>query len=229
MALRLPPMGRLAAALAAAFAIALAYAALALAGHAPGGWRLRTLIHSPAELADAERAAHRSQRLAAFAEEVVTPGGVLFIGSSTIEFFDLARAFPGVNTINRGIGDEPLAALSERFEESICRTDCAAVVLYGGSVDLRRLQRPPAAIARDIQRLLDDAARQAPRARVLILGILPEREMPLAMGARIEAANEALAALAGSRPLVSFVETSRPPLVQASSGALVPGMSTDRL
>ena len=102
-------------------------------------------------------------------------------------------------------------------------------MLYGGSVDLRRLQRPPAAIARDIQRLLDDTARQAPRARVLILGILPEREMPSAMGARIEAANEALAALAGSRPLVSFVETSRPPLVQAPSGSLVPGMSMDRL
>ncbi len=214
---------------AAGLAAAIAYAALALSGHAPGGWRLRTLVHSEAELDDAERAAHRRQRLETFALESTSPDGVLFIGSSTIEFFDLAAAFPGANVINRGVGDESLAELGQRLDATVARSGCAAWVLYGGSVDLRRLHRSPEAIAGHVAELLNGAEGSAPEARVILLGVLPERGMDPSTGERVHATNRALAALAASRPLVSFVETCRPPITEGPSGTLALGMSADRL
>jgi|GEM_PF-785775 len=210
-------------------ALAATYAALALHGHVPGGWRLRTLVQSPAEIADAARRAHRTARLERFAVERVEPGGVLFIGSSTIEYFDLPAAFPGANAINRGIGDEDLAGLRARFLETLDATDCAAMVLYAGSVDFRRLGRPPAQIAEDVADLLELASSSVPAARVLLLGLLPERDLSPAMAARLEETNLALQGLAAARPMVSFVNTSRPPVTSAASGVLEAAMSRDRI
>jgi lysophospholipase L1-like esterase len=205
------------------------YGGLALHGHAPGGWRLRTLIHSPAEIADAARRDHRADRLQGFANERVHPGGVLFIGSSTIEFFDLAAAFPGANAINRGIGDEDLSGLRARFAETLDTTACDAIVLYAGSVDFRRLKRPSAEIAREVAELLEVASGIAPRARMVLLGILPERDQSEAMAARLKSTNRALEALAEGRPTASFVNTCRAPITEEASGALAPGLSRDRI
>ncbi len=215
----------------ASLAVALAgsYVALALHGAVPGGWRLRTLVQSPAEIAEAARSAHRAARLERFAEERVEPGGVLFIGSSTIEFFDLAAAFPGANAINRGVGDEDLANLRGRFAGTLDATACAAIVLYAGGVDFHRLGRPPAKIAEDIAGLLEMASSSAPSARVLLLGILPERGHSAAVAARLARTNGALQALAAARPMVSFVNISRPPVTEEASGALEPRMSRDRI
>jgi lysophospholipase L1-like esterase len=214
-----------------ALAVALAglYVGLALHGHAPGGWRLRTLVHSPAEIAEAARQDHRADRLQGFANERVRPGGVLFIGSSTIEFFDLAAAFPEAHAINRGIGDEDLSGLRARFAGTLDATACAAIVLYAGSVDFRRLERPSAEIAREVAELLEMASSAAPNARVVLLGILPERDQSEAMAVRLESTNRALEALAESRPTVSFVNTCRPPVAEEASGALARGMSRDRI
>ncbi|MBL6754927.1 MAG: hypothetical protein ISQ11_00855 [Planctomycetes bacterium] len=210
-------------------ALAGVYVALALHGTAPGGWRLRTLVQSPAEVAEAARRAHRAARLDRFAEERVEPGGVLFIGSSTIEYFDLAAAFPGANVINRGIGDEDLAGLRERFAGAIDATACAAIVLYAGAVDFHRLGRPPEEIVEGVDELLDLASSSAPSARVLLLGILPGRGHSAAMAARLARANGALQGLAAARPMVSFVNTARPPVTEEASGALEPRMSRDRI
>ena len=210
-------------------ALAGVYVALALHGTAPGGWRLRTLVQSPAEIAEAARRAHRAARLDRFAEERVEPGGVLFIGSSTIEYFDLAAAFPGANVINRGIGDEDLTGLRERFAGTIDATACAAIVLYAGAVDFHRLGRPPEQIVEGVNELLDLASSSAPSARVLLLGILPGRGHSAAMAARLARANGALQGLAAARPMISFVNTARPPVTEEASGALEPRMSRDRI
>jgi len=226
MASRHARWGRTVALLAAA---GTTYVILALIGHAPGGWRLRTLVSSPSEIADAARRDHRARRLEHFAKEPVSSGGVLFIGSSTIEYFDLAAAFPAANTINRGIGDEDLAGLQARFVETLTATRCEAIVLYAGSVDFRRLRRSPAEIATDVARLLESASSTVPDARVLLLGILPERDHSEAMAARLALTNAALQDLAEARPQVSFVNTSRPPVAEETSGALERDLSRDRV
>ena len=52
------------------------------------------------------------------------------MGSSTLEFFDLDRAFKGAPTLNRGIGDEPVAAMARRLDATLERHAPRAVVLY---------------------------------------------------------------------------------------------------
>lgn len=196
------------------------FIALALTGRAPGGWRLRTLFFTPAELAERTRSEHRRERLEAFEGEALTPGGVLFIGSSTIEYFDLTEAFPAANAINRGIGDEDLDGLERRLQATVERTRCKALVLYAGSVDFRRLARPAEDVASHVERLLERLGSAGRAPYVVLLGILPEREMSPAMTERLRGTNRALAALASRRPEVSFVDTARPPLVDPGTGCL---------
>ena len=220
------PTRRLAAASLLAAAL---YVPLALADLVPGGWRLRTLVTSPAELAEAVRQEHRAERMAAFEADPGPRDGVLFIGSSTIEYLDLAAAFPGARTVNRGIGDEDLAGLEERFDETLRATRCRAVVLYAGSVDFRRHRLAPGLLAGRVGALLDAAAAAPGAPRVVLLGILPERRMDPPMAERLLATNRALEALAGARDGVSFVSTARPPLVDPRTGRLAEATSRDAI
>ncbi|MEZ6014622.1 MAG: GDSL-type esterase/lipase family protein [Planctomycetota bacterium] len=211
-----------------AAALALAAGALALAWHdvLPGGWTLRGLVRPHAEREAEARAAHRSLRLAEFEREALAPSAVVFLGSSTIERFPLAEAFPGATTLNRGIGDEPLAQLIERIPRALPEAPRAWVV-YAGSVDVRRLARPADAVARDAALLLDALAERAPSAPVVWLGVLPDRTMAPDVASRVAALNAALEALVTARGGV-FVDTHRPPLVNAA-GALPIAASVDEL
>ena len=63
----------------------------------PGGWYLRNLVEAPAHRAERLRLEHRADRLEEFEGQRggESPGQVVFLGSSTIEFFPLDTCFPG--------------------------------------------------------------------------------------------------------------------------------------
>lgn len=203
--------------------------ALALAWHdvLPGGWRLRGFV-KPHAVRDAEaRAAHRAARLALFrSEPAAAPGAIVFLGSSTIERFPLREAFPGLHTLNRGIGDEPLAELCARLAVGL-PPDPGAFVVYGGSVDARRLGRSAEEVAAEAERVLDALAARAPGAPIAWIGVLPDRTMSADVAARVSACNAALAALSARRGH-TFVPTHRAPLVDAA-GRLSAAASVDEL
>ncbi len=209
--------------------LVLALGALVLAGAwndlLPGGWTLRRLAGRD-EAAERYLARHR-ERLATFAGERVVPHAVVFLGSSTIERFPLAERFPGVPTLNRGIGDELLEELDERLEASV-PADAAAVVLYAGSVEFR--ERPPGnaqAIVRELAAVLARLRELRPQASVLVLGILPERAMPQARVTELRELNRQLAARV--RELgASFLATDFAPLA-LPDGSLSESFSSDRL
>jgi lysophospholipase L1-like esterase len=206
-----------------------AYVGLALLDVVPGGWRLRTAF-VPQSITDGrKRAAHRAERLRAFDAEATPRDAVLFIGSSTIEYFDLERAFPGARAINRGIGDEDLDALTGRFLQTLHATGSEAVVLYAASVDFRRHATPPQELGARVVRLLDQALVTAPERRITLIGILPERSMDAPMTARLAATNEVLAALAAQRERVTFVPTDLAPVIDPETGFLAVAASRDLL
>lgn len=207
----------------------LAYVGLALADVVPGGWRLRTLVVSQAELSARVRAAHRAERLAAFGAEPRTSGGVLFIGSSTIERFDLARHYPLAKGVNRGIGDEDLAGLGARAVKTVRQVQPEAIVLYAASVDFRRHLTPPGQIVRGVESLLAELREASPGVPMGLIEILPERVMDETMAERLEATNRALAELVVRTPDVDWIRTSRAPVVDPETGRLSPEHSADRL
>jgi lysophospholipase L1-like esterase len=203
-------------------------ATLTLAWHdvLPGGWRLRGYVRPHWEREAAERAAHRAARLAEFAREPVQRDAVVFLGSSTIERFPLATAFPGVTCVDRGIGYESLAELLTRVATSL-PPEPKAVVVYTGSVDVRWLARPAEEVARNAEALLDLLAEHVPRARVAWIGVLPDRTQEPRAAARVTALNTMLAELLARRG-DTFVPTHRAPLVDVE-GRLAHDHSADEL
>ncbi|MEM1453150.1 MAG: GDSL-type esterase/lipase family protein [Planctomycetota bacterium] len=203
--------------------------ALALGDVVPGGWRIVTTFVPQSELSERKRAAHRAERLAAFEREVVEPGAVLFIGSSTIELFDLAAAYPGARTINRGIGDEDLAGLRSRLLPTVHATRCAAAVVYAASVDFRRLGAPADRVGKGVRSAVDEVLATTPDVRVTLIGILPEVGMTDGMVRRLAATNEALQRYAEARERVTFVPTDRPPIVDPETRSLDAAYARDAL
>ena len=210
-------------------ALALALVALALVGAwhdlLPGGWTLRRLAGR--DDAALRYEARRRERLAAFAAEHVPPGAIVFLGSSTMERFPLAERFPGVPTLNRGIGDELLEELDERLDQSV-PIDAAAVVVYAGSVEFReRAPGRPEAIAEELAGVVVHLRELRPDAVVIVLGVLPERAMPAARVAELRQLNARIAERVAQLG-ASFLATDFAPLA-TSQGSLAETFSSDRL
>lgn len=218
---------------AAATALVVLYVGLALLGLVPGGWRLSVLLLGADQVAEAEREHHRGERLAQFSREWPEPGGVVFVGSSTVEGLDLGRHFPGA--LNRGIGDEPLAGLEARLARTLDDLAPRVVVLYAASVDARRPTgdggwRDVAELAEGVRRVVARVLASPGIERVALVEVLPETHPRPPVARRVEELGRALAAVAAAAgPRVVFVETRRPPLVDPATGLLDPAMARDRL
>ncbi|MFT7680307.1 MAG: lysophospholipase L1-like esterase [Planctomycetota bacterium] len=195
----------------------------------PGGWRLRTWL-VPQEVRDGrQRAEHREARLARFAlENPDAPAeSIVFLGSSTFERFDLVASFPGKPAINRGIGDEDLALLSARLEQSLPGAPIAGLVLYAGSIDFRRYGEQPTVLAENLAELLQRLAELRPGVPVAVLGLLSEVEFPAPQILRLQRTNAALAKACEAHG-ASFIAADRAP-VSLPDGSLDPAYTADRL
>src|SRR3954463_12539107 len=71
------------------------------------------------------------------------PGGVVFVGSSSIRMWpDLAADFPGVNVIQRGFGGSELSDVVYRAPRIVIPYKPRLVVLYAGDNDLANGRSP---------------------------------------------------------------------------------------
>lgn len=196
----------------------------------PGGWRMRSWIKPLAEWEADARAAHRAERLEVFAGENPTEpaGAVLFLGSSTIERWPLAEAFPGRDTVNRGIGNETAQDLLARIEESLPAADPGAFVLYGGSLDFRREGLAPYQTRNRVESVVVTLReRYGDEVPIAVLGILPGRKMSAPDLVRLVKTNNELKRMCGVRD-VDWVSTWREP-VRRPDGMLSSAASVDDL
>src|SRR5690242_4123501 len=67
---------------------------------------------------------------------------VLFVGSSSIRLWDLAKSFPDVPTINRGFGGSQLADSVHFAPRIVLPYEPRVVVLYAGDNDLAAGKTP---------------------------------------------------------------------------------------
>lgn len=72
------------------------------------------------------------------AETPIAPGGVLFVGSSSIRMWDLPKWFPGMPTVNRGFGGSEIADSIYYFDRIVTPCQPAAIVFYAGDNDIAR-------------------------------------------------------------------------------------------
>ena len=117
-----------------------------------------------------------AKEIAAFDEEDrTTPppaGAVLFVGSSSIHYWDVAKAFPRLKTLRRGYGGSHVSDTQHYADRLIARYQPSLVVFYAGDADVAA-GKSAAAIAADTEALVRWIHEHLPRAGVVVIGTKP--------------------------------------------------------
>ena len=101
------------------------------------------------------------------------PGGILFVGSSSIRFWtDLASDFPGEPVFNRGFGGSTFPDLIWYAPRIVLPYRPRMIVLYEGDNDVAA-GRTPRQIVADYETFVDMVRRVLPATRVVFVSIKP--------------------------------------------------------
>ncbi|MEX0703358.1 MAG: SGNH/GDSL hydrolase family protein [Planctomycetales bacterium] len=98
--------------------------------------------------------------------------GVVFVGSSSVRLWDLARSFPDHATINRGFGGSEIVDSTHFAERLIVPHEPRVVVLYAGDNDLAR-GRLAEEVAGDFREFVRAVRARLPKSRIVFIGIKP--------------------------------------------------------
>ncbi len=172
-------------------------------------WASLAVVHGqgrgPATAPDPERFA---ADIAAFetADRATPPpaGAVLFVGSSSIGGWDVARAFPALTTIRRGYGGSHVSDTIHFFPRIVAVYRPALVVFYAGDADVAG-GKSAATIARDTATLVALAHAQLPATPVVVIGTKPSPAHWAHMET-IRAANHLVRTSLAADPLAAYVD-----------------------
>jgi lysophospholipase L1-like esterase len=146
--------------------------------------------------------------IAAFeSEDRATPpprGSVLFVGSSSIRYWDLTRAFPGKRVIKRGFGGSHVSDNIYFADRIIVPYEPALIVFYAGDADVAA-GKTADQIGADYQKLVALIHARLPGATTLIIGTKPS-PAHWAHAATIRAANDVARKIAAEDPRVEYVD-----------------------
>ncbi len=168
------------------------------------------LLSAALRAQDSPAAAEKWARdMAAFAEadrvSPPEPGGVLFIGSSSIRLWStLAEDFPGVRTVNRGFGGSEIADSVRHFDRLVRPHRPRLVVFYAGSNDIHS-GRTAEATAADFRGFCARLHGALPETRVIYCSIVL---VPARWEKRAEyaLANTLIAAFCAADPRRQFLD-----------------------
>ncbi len=100
------------------------------------------------------------------------PGGIVFVGSSSIRLWDLAAAFPNHRVLNRGFGGTQILDSVRHVDRLVIRHKPAIVVFYAGDNDLSA-GRTPAQVAGDFRAFATRVHAELPTARIAFIAVKP--------------------------------------------------------
>ena len=131
-------------------------------------------------------------------------GAVLFVGSSSIRYWDVAAAFPGRSAIKRGFGGSHVSDNIYFADRLIFRYKPPLIVFYAGDADVAAGKQADQ-IAADYRTLVAAIHSRLPATRVIVIGTKPS-PAHWAQMKTIRAANASVKALAEADPLVEYVD-----------------------
>lgn len=139
------------------------------------------------------------------------PGGVVFVGSSSIvKWKTLARDFPGVPVINRGFGGSELADSVYYADRIVLPYKPRLVVVYAGENDLSQGAKPEA-VAASFSTLCAKVHAALPQTRIVFIGLKPSPSRWKLREAMIQA-NTLIAAQCAQDERLGFVDVFGPML-----------------
>jgi lysophospholipase L1-like esterase len=98
--------------------------------------------------------------------------GILFIGSSSIVGWDLAKWFPDLPVINRGFGGSQIADSVEFAHRIVWPYRPRVIVLYAGDNDIAA-GKSPAEVLADYRRFVERVHEALPKTRIVFVAIKP--------------------------------------------------------
>jgi lysophospholipase L1-like esterase len=103
------------------------------------------------------------------------PGGIVFVGSSSIRLWDLKKSFPELPAINRGFGGSQLADSVRYADRIVTAYKPKTVVLYAGDNDLAAGTAPksPEQIAKDFDDFVAVVRKSLPEAKIVYIAVKP--------------------------------------------------------
>ena len=100
------------------------------------------------------------------------PGGVVFVGSSSIRLWDLAKSFPKAKPLNRGFGGSHISDSVAEVDRLVVRHRPRVVVLYAGDNDLAA-GKSVEQIVKDYEAFVAAVRAELPETKIVYIGIKP--------------------------------------------------------
>lgn len=154
-----------------------------------------------------------AKEMAAFAEQDrTTPatGGVVFVGSSSIRLWDLARHFPNVPAINRGFGGSQMIDSVNHADLLVISHRPQTVIVYAGDNDLAA-GKSPQQVSEDFKAFVAKVRAALPQTRVAYIGIKPSIQR-WTLIAKVRQANALVREYCDADDLLGFIDVDGPML-----------------
>ncbi len=142
--------------------------------------------------------------------QLPAPGGVVFVGSSSIRLWDLAKSFPGRHAINRGFGGSQLADAVRYAERIVIPYAPRVVVLYAGDNDLAA-GKSPQQVFDDFKQFVAKVHRALPKARIVYVGVKPSPSR-WSLIDQVRATNALIREFVAKDARLGFVDVEKPML-----------------
>lgn len=177
---------------------------------------LALALPQPAMARPGQWAAEIDALTAADATNPPAPGGIVFVGSSSIRLWrTLAEDFPGLPVINRGFGGSELADSVHYLDRIVLPYRPRLVVLFAGTNDIWN-GRTPGEVAADFRAFRAKLHAALPDARLIFLAINPAPSRARVHD-RMHEANALIEADCATDPRCRFVDVATP-MLDASGG-----------
>lgn len=103
-------------------------------------------------------------------------GGVVFLGDSITEMYDLDEYYPDMNYINRGIGSNETKDILERLDTNVIDIAPKTIVFLAGTNDIGH-GVAEADILANMQEIFVTLAESLPNVKILVQSVYPTREL----------------------------------------------------
>lgn len=146
-------------------------------------------------------------------EQPAAPGSLLFVGSSSIRMWDLGASWPEENTVNQGFGGSMLSDTVHFFDRLVVPPRPRAVIVYAGDNDIAKGHSAEEVVA-DFKALVSRCEEKLSGVPLVYVAIKPSvRRWEL--WPEMERANEAIAAICGSKGHLHYADIATPMLAEA--------------
>lgn len=152
------------------------------------------------------------------------PGGILFVGSSSIRMWtSLEEDFEGLNVVNRGFGGSQMSDLIRYMHRIVVPYEPRLIVLYEGDNDVAAGKSAEEVFA-DYRRFVALVRNRLPETRIAFIAIKPSPAR-WSLVEEVREANELIESYASDREHLDYIDVFGPML--GDDGMPMPGLFLD--